>query len=89
MAPHFSTLAWKIPWVEEPVRLQSMGSQSRTRLSDFTFTFFRMRQNMRWLDSITYSMDMNLSKLQEIVEDREAWHDVVHGVTKTRTRLSN
>ena len=39
MAPHSSTLAWKIPWVEEPGRLQSMGSRSRTRLSNFTFTF--------------------------------------------------
>ena len=39
MAPHSSTLAWRIPWMEEPGGLQSMGSQSRTRLSDFTFTF--------------------------------------------------
>ena len=39
MAPHSSTFAWKIPWMEEPGRLQSMGSLSRTRLSDFTFTF--------------------------------------------------
>ena len=39
MAPHSSTLAWKIPWMEEPGRLQSTGSQSRTQLSDFTFTF--------------------------------------------------
>ena len=39
MASHFSTLAWKIPWMEEPGRLQSMGSHSRTRLSDFAFTF--------------------------------------------------
>ena len=39
MAPHSSTLAWKIPWTEEPGGLQSMGSQSRARLSDFTFTF--------------------------------------------------
>ena len=39
MAPHFSTLAWQIPWMEEPRRLQSMGSKSWTRLSDFTFTF--------------------------------------------------
>ena len=39
MAPHSSTLAWKIPWMEEPGRLQSMGSLSRTRLSNFTFTF--------------------------------------------------
>ena len=40
MAPHSSILAWKIPWTEETGRLQSMGSQSRTWLSDFTFTFF-------------------------------------------------
>ena len=39
MAPHSGTLAWKLPWTEEPGRLQSMGSQSRMRLSDFTFTF--------------------------------------------------
>ena len=39
MAAHSSTLAWKIPWMEEPARLQSMGSLSQTRLSDFTFTF--------------------------------------------------
>ena len=39
MAPHSSTLAWKIPWMEEPGRLQSMGSRSRARLSDFSFTF--------------------------------------------------
>ena len=39
MAPHSSTLAWKIPWTEEPGRLQSMGSQSQTQLSNFTFTF--------------------------------------------------
>ena len=39
MAPHSSTLAWKIPWMEEPGRLQSMGSLSRARLSNFTFTF--------------------------------------------------
>ena len=39
MAPHSSTLAWKIPWTEEPGRLQSMGSLSQTRLSNFTFTF--------------------------------------------------
>ena len=42
---------------------------------------------MKWLDSITNSMDMNLSKLQEIVQDREAWNAVIHGVTKSRYNL--